>query len=329
MATPPRRKQKESNGAAKEAPQKKKTTREDAETFAVSSQPMALEEEAHNDFEDVVKRQKRAEPEGARVLSKDVPEVNMGWMTVQARALDAYDAQYRAQNLVGNVCQTPAAQKVALTPFQLVSARVVGVMQDPAAGFLAMVDGATLVLCDSLAIAELLHFCNHVANQQVPTAPLSELGFLDLEAIGSTVLWELVRTNHLCHRIFQKNGFVMDTRFFDTRVNQEVIKISSVPRCVGDEWCREAFIELLKMVGAAHVAHQLTEETRLHPKVVAEHFRGEARRLAQAEVAAAPHKAQELLESLAAAAAAQPGAVRLAEANLFRRLFHFSHNHAQ
>ncbi len=331
-----RRQPREEGSVTKSAQPRKKSTREDAaETFAVASQPATRradgddEAAVADDFQEVVKRQKTAEPEAGRVLSKDVPEVNLDWMAAQARALDAYDARYRGQNLVGNVCQTQAAQRVALTPFQLVSARVVGVLQDPAAGFLAMVDGTALVLCDSLAIAELLHFCSHVASQQVPTAPLSELVFVDLEAIGSTVLWDLVRTNHLCHRVFQKNGFVMDTRYFDTRVNQEVVKISSIPRCVAEEACRDVFVELLKLVGAAHVAHQLSEETRLHPKAVLEYFRSEARRLAHAEVVGVPQKAQELLESLAAAAALQPALVRLPEADLFKRLFHFSHNHAQ
>jgi DNA mismatch repair protein MutL len=337
--TVPRQQDRDKNVPVTKSVQRKKTTREDAAAIsAVASQPAgrrgAGEDDddaaggggADDDFANVVKRQKVAEPEVGRVLSKDVPEVNFEWMTAQARALDTFDARYRGLKLAGVVCQTQATQRVVLTPYQLVSARVVGVLQDPAAGFLAMVDGSALVLCDSLAIAEQLHFCSHVGSQQVPTAPLSELVFVELEAIGSTVLWELVRTNQLCQRIFQKNGFVMDTRYYDTRVNQEVVKISSIPRCVPEEACREVFVELLKLVGAAHVAHQLSEDARLHPKAVLEYFRGEARRLAHAEVVGVPQKAQELLNSLAAAAALQPTLVRLPEADLFRRLFHFSHN---
>ncbi len=302
---------------------RKKAAREELESHAVSSQAFVREEEG-NDFVEVGKRQKTVEPESGRAMPKDMAEVNMDWMAAQSRAVDVYDARYRGQNLTGSACLTAASQRVVLSSFQLVSARIVGIMQNASEGFLAMVDGTALVLCDSIGIFQVLHYCHHVAHHQVPTAPLSELVFLDADAIGSSMLWDLVRTNRFCHRMFQKNGFVMDTRYFDTRVNKEVIKVSGVPRCIGEERCRDAFVELLKLVGTAHVNQQLTDESRLHAKAVLDYFQGEANRLALLEIVGVAQKAHELLESLAATAASHAAIVKLAELDVFRQLFHFS-----
>ncbi len=170
-----------------------------------------------------MKRQKIVDAD-VRMLVSDVPQGSSEWIHSQVTAVDMFDGMYRQLQLVGAVCRS---ERVNLSPFQMLSARFVGVLQDPWKGFLVMIDGlaGSLVFCDSVAISELVHYNQLITNNVVASIALPDQIFLDLDAVGSPLLWDMIRTNHLTHRIFQKSGFAMDTRYFDTRCNAEVVLI--------------------------------------------------------------------------------------------------------
>lgn len=269
-----------------------------------------------------VKRQ-RIEPEEidrGPLLASNVPQVDVEWIRAQRAAQDAYLAHYAPQTIRGEVCSSSSSQQRVLSVFELLAARVVGILPVAKDGFLAMLDFATpptLIWCRSVAIQEELSFHQLVASYHFSSAPLPAPLYLDFASIGSPVLWELIRSNAECQRIFLKNGFVMQTRFFDTRVNAEVIKVTHVPRSIPGLG-HEHFIELLKLCGQAHVQESLSASTMLHPRLVMEFFRVEARRLARENVVNTTPAAQESLEKLAEIVHAQP---TISQKGFFTQLF--------
>lgn len=251
-----------------------------------------------NNDEDVVvvKRQKTLSGDFVdlgNTLSKDLIDIHLNVVRAQIGTWDAYDSEFQRRQGPSVV----VSSFVALNSLQLLTSRVVGMMKNPQDGFLVMVDERLLVLCHSVAASEALNLRQSVHFTCLNAKALGAPVFIDFAFIGSPVLWSLVRTNAECQRIFQKNGFVFDPAYFDTRVNEEVIMLTHTAREV--ELTKLDFLELLKMVGAAAVEQKLDAKTVLHPKRVMEYFTNEAQRIARSNIVSTVSKAQDLLEAIA------------------------------
>ena len=257
---------------------------------------------------DAVKRQKTASDfvDEAPSMNREMMEVNLEWIRAQRTANDAYYAQYGPETIRGAVCSSLESRARNLTAFELLGARIVGLMPEHKDGFLLMLDDSdppSLLLCKSVLVQEELQFQQLQATHQFSSALLSAPLFLTYENIGSRVLWDMLRDNAECQRIFLKNGFVMQPRFHDTRIDQEVVKVTHAARSIPDVG-QAQFIELLKLCGQVHVQKGLTIDTQPHPKVAMDFFRIEARRMSREGLISTTLLAQEMLERLAQLVAA-------------------------
>lgn len=227
---------------------------------------------------------------------------NIAMIRTSLLAGDVFYARCQARPLSSpSRSSSPSSAAQIPSVGQLLGARYVGFLggNDTNGTFYFCCDCcSTLFSCHGVTAAEMLI----EASLRDDASPFPQMAcdpqlFFTEADIGSIPQWDLMRGDMNCAEAFRRNGFIVDPRYFDTRVQREVIRVTHAPNCIAPEQVRETFLELLKQCLASKLAGVAVETVR--PKAVLAALRQRARQMAVKEPVGTPDKATNLLRQIA------------------------------